>query len=404
MNSQYIKIYLFILLFGLQIEILAQTDSESMPGMATDTMHNMDHEDMQGMSQDTQSNTEGEATESTSPDTTSPKATTQKAQPAAPEGSGESKSSATPQDGGKTMDHSDMPGMDHGTMEGMDHKDMPNMDHGTMQGMEHKEMQGMDHSTMQGMDHSNMPGMDHNTMQGMDHSIMSDMNMQGGAYALPGPRQLRFADEHEFSSLMVDRLEAVRTNDNKSLAYDLQAWNGGDYDRIMFKAEGDYDNNRIEEASSEILWSHAVFAYWNTELGLRYDSGEAPDRNWLAVGMQGLAPYWFEINAMAYIGSREHGAFVEMDVEYDVLLTQKVVLQPRFAMEAFTKDDVERGIGSGLSDLSIGLRLRYELLREFAPYVGVEWAGKYGKTAEYAEDAGGDSKETRTVAGVRIWF
>lgn len=225
-----------------------------------------------------------------------------------------------------------------------------------------------------------------------------------GAYALPGGQKLQLADEHHFGMLLVDRLEAVRTSNNTATAYDLQAWYGGTYNRAVFKAEGVYDDGEFKESSNELLWGHAITAFWDTQLGVRHDSGaEGPDRNWLAFGVQGLAPYWFEIDATAYVGEEGRTA-LSMEAEYELLLTQKWILQPRIEAAIHGKDDDERGIGSGLTEVAAGVRLRYEIRREFAPYVGVEWAGKFGDTKDLAQAAGEETSETRWVAGLRFWF
>lgn len=309
-----------------------------------------------------------------------------------------------------------MQGIEQGTegtsMPGMDHANMPGMDQGAMQVppndtehvMEHGEsatgMEGMDHSTMQ---QGSMQGGEAPADARDPHAYSGGYTLDSGPYALPGPRQLRLGDEHSIGSLLVDRLETVRTSDNTSTAYDLQAWYGRDYDRAVLKAEGDYDNGELEEASTELLWGHAVAAYWDTQLGARYDSGEGPDRSWLALGVQGLAPYWFEIDATGYIGEEGRTA-LSLEAEYELLLTQKWILQPRIETEFYGKEDRERGIGRGLSEAKAGLRLRYEIRREIAPYVGVEWAGKFGDTADQAREAGMDTRETRAVAGIRFWF
>ncbi|MBT8128902.1 MAG: copper resistance protein B, partial [Gammaproteobacteria bacterium] len=128
-----------------------------------------------------------------------------------------------------------------------------------------------------------------------------------------------------------------------------------------------------------------------------------PDRAWLAFGVQGLAPYWFELDAAAYIGEAGRTAFT-LEAEYELLLTQKLILQPRIETNWYGKRDAARGLGDGLSDLSAGLRLRYEIRREFAPYLGVEWARKFGETEDFARAAGLDPDETRFVAGLRFWF
>jgi copper resistance protein B len=218
-----------------------------------------------------------------------------------------------------------------------------------------------------------------------------------------GPYQLRMADTHSLASLLVDRLETARGDGNSFTAYDLQAWYGRTYDRAVLKAEGDIDSHEITDARSELLWGHAVAAYWDRQLGVRLDSGDGPNRGWLAFGVQGLAPYWFEVDLTGYLGEEGRTA-LRLDTEYELLLTQKLILQPRIEANAYGKSDPRRGVSSGLSDLTTGLRLRYEIRREFAPYVGVEWARRFGDTQDLAKDAGEDASETRFVAGLRFWF
>lgn len=312
---------------------------------------------------------------------------------------------------------------------------MPGMDHGTMQGMDHDSMktpaknkkQNQDATGTQEMDHSNMPGMDHSTASQSDSGMtgMEGMgSMQGGSapadardphansggyehgegpYALPARQRLRMADQHNFASLLVDRLEAVQTADGNSRAYDLQAWFGRDYDRAVLKAEGNYSAGALTETSTELLWSHAVSSFWNRELGVRYDGGQGPGRTWLAFGFQGLAPYWFEVDATAYVGEGGNTA-LGLEAEYETLFTQKWILQTRAEASLYGQDDAPRGIGSGLSELAVGVRLRYEIRREFAPYVGIEWAGKFGGTADYASAGGEPTSETKAIAGLRFWF
>ncbi|MFQ5487741.1 MAG: copper resistance protein B [Gammaproteobacteria bacterium] len=217
--------------------------------------------------------------------------------------------------------------------------------------------------------------------------------------SIPRPR---FADELSFASLLVNRFEAVRNSDSTSGTFDLQGWYGRDYNRAVIKSEGDYDGGEIEEAATELLWAHAVAAYWDTQLGLRYDSGGG-DRKWLALGIQGLAPYWFEVDLTGYLGEGARTA-INLELEYELLFTQRLILQPRIEMDLFGSDDKRKGIGSGLSALDAGLRLRYELRREFAPYIGISWAGKFGDTQDYARAAGIDTRGLRAVAGVRFWF
>ncbi len=236
------------------------------------------------------------------------------------------------------------------------------------------------------------------------HAYADGYTLDSGKYALPGPRQLKLGDEHNFGTLRVDRFEyAGIANGGRTASYDLQGWFGRDYDRLVIKAEGDYAKDRLQEARSELLWSHAFASYWDTQIGARHDSGIGPNRTWLAFGVQGLAPYWFDIEATAYLGNDGRSA-LRLATEYEWLLTQRLILQPRAEFNFYGKRDTARDIGSGLSDGVAGLRLRYEFSRQFAPYIGIERAEKFGQSADFARSSGEPSGGTRWVAGLRLWF
>jgi len=276
--------------------------------------------------------------------------------------------------------------------------------------------------------HSGHAGMEANDMGGMNMDGMSmDMSSEQAVQQVSGQGgsapadardphaysngygfgedtiKLKLADEKSFASLLANRFESVNDGNNNWLTYDIQAWYGRDYDRLVVKAEGDADNGKLQESITELLWSHSIASFWDGQLGIRYDDGEDPSQSWLAVGVQGLAPYWFEVDVTAYVGDNGRSALA-VEAEYELLITQKWILQPRFEAGLNGKDDPVRGQGTGLTDMSLGIRLRYEIRREFAPYVGVEWAGTYGGTADYARAAGQDVSDTRLVAGLRFWF
>lgn len=229
------------------------------------------------------------------------------------------------------------------------------------------------------------------------------LTLNTGAYALPGVQPPSMGDEHNFWAVVFNRFEAVKADGGDYGTYDAEAWFGRTYDRAVLKSEGDVVNDTLEESSTDLLYSHAVTAYWDAQAGLRHDSAEGPDRNWLALGFEGLAPYWFEVNATVYLGE-ESRSLLKVDAEYEVLFTQRLILQPRMELAVYGKDDIENGIGSGLSSIDAGLRLRYEISRQFAPYLGVEWKGQFGDTADYTRAAGGDPNQTVLVGGVRCWF
>ena len=234
------------------------------------------------------------------------------------------------------------------------------------------------------------------------HAYSDGYTLTEGPYAQPGPRQLKLADEHAFWSVLGDRLEYQEDID--STVYDVQAWYGTTYNRFVIKAEGDVADGTLEESSTELLWGHALNAYFDTQFGVRLDQfNDGKDRQWLAFGVQGLAPYWFEVDVTAYVSDDGRTA-LSAEAEYELLLTQKLILQPRAELNLYGKDDAENGLGSGLSDLAVGLRLRYEFSRQFAPYIGVEWTDTYGDTADYRRAAGQDTSGTQFVAGLRFWF
>ena len=218
-----------------------------------------------------------------------------------------------------------------------------------------------------------------------------------------GPLRPRFADEQNFFSLRLSRLEAVRVEEATSGTYDLQAWFGRDYDRVTLKSEGDWADGRLEETTTDLVWTHAVAPFWDAQLGLRYDTSEAPDRTWLAIGFQGLAPYWFEVDTTAYVGENGNTA-LNLEIEYELLFTQRLILTPRLEADWYGQRDAAWRQGAGLSEASFGLRLRYEFRREFAPYLGIEWADQYGETRRFTQASGRDPRQFRLLAGLRFWF
>ncbi len=256
------------------------------------------------------------------------------------------------------------------------------------------------------------PAMDHGSMKMQGGSAPADardpnaysngFTRSSGPYALGNGPQM--ADQKPFAGLLLDRLEWQRSDGNSSGDYDGMAWYGTSYNRAVIKGEGEIAHGKLQDARTELLWGHAVASYWDTQVGLRIDSAsEGPNRNWLAFGVQGLAPYWFELEATAYVGDQGRAA-LRLSAEYELLLTQKLILQPRIETNLYGKTDVANGVGSGLSDIQTGLRLRYEISRQFAPYVGVSWNAKFGRTADLAKESGQDKRDTRFVAGVRFWF
>jgi copper resistance protein B len=209
-------------------------------------------------------------------------------------------------------------------------------------------------------------------------------------------------DRKLFGKVMLDRLE-WRNADTSVYAWDVSAWYGGDFNKLWFETEGTHAADDTRDARVELLWDHIATAWWSTRLGLRQDVGEGPARSWIAFGVAGMTPGFIELAATAYVGDRERAA-LRVAADYDLLLTQRLVLHPEAELNFYSHDDPERLIGAGLSNLELGLRLRYEFRREVAPYLGVSWARRYGDSAKLARAAGEDSDDLTFVAGIRLWF
>lgn len=205
-----------------------------------------------------------------------------------------------------------------------------------------------------------------------------------------------------FGMVALDQFEWRNADDNDSLFWDGRAWLGNDYDKALLKTEGERVDGDYE-GSVDLLWDHVFSRWWSLQGGLSHDFGEGPSRTWATFGVQGLAPYWFEVEALASVGEEGRTA-ANFTAEYEMFLTQRWVLQPKLELKLYGKDDPANGIGSGLSKTELGLRLRYEIRREFAPYLGVVWSRKLGETADLARNHGDDADELQFVAGLRVWF
>ena len=205
--------------------------------------------------------------------------------------------------------------------------------------------------------------------------------------------------------LLAERLE-YQTNDGApALLFDGQGWWGTDRNKLWVKSEveRDFDAGAFEQAELQALWSRPISRFFDLQAGLRRDFARGADRTFGVLGVQGLAPYWFEVEAAIFV-SGEGDASARFEAEYDLLLTQRLILQPRTELNFAIQDVEEAGVGSGLSTAELGLRLRYEIRRQFAPYVGVSWERAVGETADLARADAESVGAVSAVAGVRLWF
>lgn len=201
---------------------------------------------------------------------------------------------------------------------------------------------------------------------------------------------------------LFDQLE-WQGSDNGGANLDYLSWIGGDRNRIWIRSEAESERSRLENAFVDVLFGRAIARWWDVVAGVRQDFRPGPARTWVGAGIQGIAPYWFEVEATAYVGEsgRTHARF---EIEYELLLTNRLILQPLIEGELYGKSDPERALGAGLSTIETGLRMRYEFKREFGPYVGITWNRKMFGTADFARAEGEQVGAARLAFGLRTWF
>lgn len=225
------------------------------------------------------------------------------------------------------------------------------------------------------------------------HEVMGDMSYKDMV------SMMQMDDTHLFGKVMLDQLEWRDAQEGAVGAWDAEGWYGGDYSKLWVKTEGERSGGNTRDASADVLFDHVIGRWWDAQLGLRQDFGRGPARTWLAMGIEGLAPYWIDAEATLYVGAQGRVA-ARLKADYDLLITQRLILQPYGEANLYSKSDPQRQVGDGLSDLELSLRLRYEIRRELAPYLGVAWLKRFGDAAT----AGEGSNELELVAGLRAWF
>lgn len=228
-----------------------------------------------------------------------------------------------------------------------------------------------------------------------------------GAAEMARGRQLlaRESGDVRTTAVIVDRLEAGLGEGEETFLWDAQGWTGGDINRFWWKSEGEGDfDGGLQEGQFQALYSRAITPFWDLQAGLRQDyRRHGDDPTHLVLAVQGLAPHWWEMNAAAFV-STDGDVRARLEAEYDQRITQRLILQPRFEIALSASDIPQLEIGSGLGSVAAGLRLRYEIRREFAPYAGVEWTRAFGETRDLLEAAGGEAETARFVLGLRVWF
>lgn len=212
-------------------------------------------------------------------------------------------------------------------------------------------------------------------------------------------------DSQTFAMLLADQVEHSFAHPARSFRFNGQSWIGGDYNRLWINTEGTrvYEGG-LEDADIQFLYGRLVAPFWDLQGGVRYFRAKpgAPSRGSAVIGIQGLAPYWFELQAATFI-SHKGEVSGRVEAEYDVLLTQRLIAQPRVETNLAVQSVRELGIGRGLSDAEVGLRVRYEIRREIAPYVGLVLTSRFGRTADFARADNEPVRSLGLVIGVRLW-
>lgn len=309
---------------------------------------------------------------------------------------------------------------------------MPDMDHTTMPGMTMPEAPNPpDKEAMPGMDMSGGHAGHDMAMPGMapDAAAPAAVGMAGTALpagdGAPPPlptdhyadrqfgtsamrparaQMMRESGAQHLSQVMFNLAEYQVRDGKDGYRWDGEGWFGGDIDRAVVKTEGSGAfPDGVEAAEAQALYSHAIGPYFDLQAGIRHDFAPSPTRTYATIGVEGLAPYMFDTEAAVFLSTKGE-VLGRLEGWYDQRLTQRLVLQPRIELNLSAQDIPATRVGAGLSDAELGLRIRYEFARKFAPYVGVSYGAKTGRTASYARADGKDVTTTSLVAGVRFWF
>lgn len=299
--------------------------------------------------------------------------------------------STNPDQTTRSMNH---PMKDHGSM---DHSMMGHMDMGAGQAMD------MSHGAAAAVPSDGIPESPPPPEAFSGPAFAADQYVGADTMAASRAKVVREISGMPVFWFMADRAEYRAHAGKDGYTWDVQGTYGGHIDKLWFKSEGEGNfGEKPERAEVQALWSHAIGPWWDLQAGVRQDL-VGPSRTHAVIGVQGLAPYLFDVSAAAFI-SNKGDVTARIEGELDQRITQRLILQPRAEINLADRDIPELGIGGGIDRIEAGLRLRYEIRREFAPYIGIAQEWKVGTSADYARAAGEDPSVTSFVAGIRFWF
>ncbi|ORU90771.1 MAG: copper resistance protein CopB [Cycloclasticus sp. symbiont of Poecilosclerida sp. M] len=210
-------------------------------------------------------------------------------------------------------------------------------------------------------------------------------------------------DDPSLFGLEIDQLEIREAGGENVIGFEGQVWAGADEHKIIIKALGERYHAETDEAELQFLYSHAISVYWDVLVGLRKDYKPDPTRKWGVIAFEGLAPYFVEVEASLFIGESGRTE-LRLEAEHELELTQKWTLTPEVEINLAGQNDEEMEVGSGLSDIELGLRLSYEIHQKFSPYIGLNWEKKFGTTADYAREDGEKASDLTLVFGFSAWL
>ena len=223
--------------------------------------------------------------------------------------------------------------------------------------------------------------------------------------AAGNPASAEKMDDQLFTLVKIDQLEHRRQDGNDLVVWEGQGRIGNDTHKFSLRTEGEYERtaDRFENAEVQLRYQRMISDFFDAHVGVRQDIKPDPSRSFAVVGINGLAPQWFETDASFFV-SHKGDTSLRLEAEYDILFTQRLILEPSAEIDIAFSEDRPTGVGKGLSKVELGVRLRYEIAREFAPYIGINWERKIGTTSDLAREEGEDDNVFSVVAGIRAFF